>query len=155
MKYSQKAFVADDIGTASIFERRRCSRKAVAHRLAAAAFLVVVVGAAAATVAVAAPVAAAAAEPAATVGETGDIVAVASAFVAEAKAGTVGFGFAAAAATSPVSGATGAKSAAAEHHPASYLAEASSALVLNCSDPERKSQKHDVPWRAGFGWFAN
>lgn len=97
------------------------------HQITAAAFLVVAtvvvaVGAAAATVVVAAPDAAAAAEPVAMVGGTGDIVAVASAFVAEAKVGTVGFGLvvvvAAAAATYPVSEATDVKSAAAEHHPA-------------------------------------
>lgn len=96
------------------------------HQITAAAFLVVAtvvvaVGAAAATVVVAAPDAAAAAEPVAMVGGTGDIVAVASAFVAEAKVGTVGFGLVvvvAAAATYPVSEATDVKSAAAAHHPA-------------------------------------
>lgn len=127
---SQKAFVADDIGTASIFERKRYFHKVLAHRLVAFAFLVVAtvavaVGAAAATVAVAALVAAAAVEPVAMVGGTGDIVAVASAFVAEARFGTVDFGLvvvvAAAAAIYPVSEATDVKSAAAKHHPALNL----------------------------------
>lgn len=108
----------------------------------ASAFLVV------ATVAVAAPVAAAAAEPAAMVGGTGDIVDVASTFVAEAKFGTAGFGLVvvvAAAATYLVSEATDVKSAAAKHHPALNLFEIFSVLGLNCLDPERKIQKHDEP----------
>lgn len=99
----------------------------MAHPIVAAvvgATVAVAVGAAAATVVVAAPVAAAAVEPAAMVGGTEDIVAVASAFVAEAKVETVGFGLVvvvAAAVTYPVSEATDVKSVAAEHHPALNL----------------------------------